>query len=470
MKLKIQLFALGLLFLVPSFGQGDALFKAKCNTCHQIEKNSVGPMLKGVKAKWEEAGEGAMLHEWVKNPASLLASGKSKSATAVKDFSPTDMPPQQVTDEEIDQIFQYIDSYTPPAPAPTETTTAVGSTEGGTTENVQLVPDYKSNLTLFYALLILILIMLIGIILMSNAVLTFVRSDLFKNKMKEKNNSSVGMKIILALFTLGAFLNPSNSFALSYRNAEDPAQADMPWLKVETFDIVVLICVNVVLLLIIFYLRSLFHNFYYMVYPKKEKQKKSKVAKALTDAVPVEEESSILLEHEYDGIRELDNNLPPWWLYGFYLTIIFSVIYIFHYEIFQTGNSQKEEYEISMEKAKKEIDAYLKNSAMNIDESNVTLLTDATALETGKGFFEANCTACHKDGRGEIGPNLTDNFWLYGNDIKDVFKTIKNGTPKGMPEHGSKLNPVQLQQVASYVLSLKYIKGKEPEGKEYPKN
>ena len=77
--------------------------------------------------------------------------------------------------------------------------------------------------------------------------------------------------------------------------------------------------------------------------------------------------------------------------------------------------------------------------------------------------------SCHKDGSGDIGPNLTDNYWLYGNDIKDVFGTVKNGTPNGMPEHASKLNPVQLQQVASYVLSMKYKPGKEPQGKEYPK-
>src|SRR5690606_35110742 len=98
----------------------------------------------------------------------------------------------------------------------------------------------------------------------------------------------------------------------------------------------------------------------------------------------------------------------------------------------------------------------LKEAAMNVDETNVTLLTDQEAINSGKQLFEANCTVCHKDGSGDIGPNLTDNFWLYGNDVKDVFGTIKNGTANGMPEHASKLNPVQLQQVSSFVLSLKY--------------
>jgi cytochrome c oxidase cbb3-type subunit 3 len=120
-----------------------------------------------------------------------------------------------------------------------------------------------------------------------------------------------------------------------------------------------------------------------------------------------------------------------------------------------------------MAQAQKDIDAYLKSQAMNVDETNVTKLDDATALAEGKNIFVTNCAVCHKENAsGDIGPNLTDKFWIYGNDIKDVFKTVKNGTPNGMPDHASKLNPIQLQQVSSFILSLKPVAGKEPQGKE----
>jgi cytochrome c oxidase cbb3-type subunit III len=277
--------------------------------------------------------------------------------------------------------------------------------------------------------------------------------------------------LLIVIISLGAMFVPNNSYGMSTPDSTNPAEAAYPWLLVENVDLYILIAINGILLLVVLYLRGLFNDFYYMVYPRKvkaAKPKQKRAVKILVDAVPIEEESSILLNHEYDGIQELDNNLPPWWVWGFYMTIAFAFIYLMYYHVFD-GNTQVKEYNISMMKAQKEIDAYLKESAMNVDESNVTLLTDPAALGSGKQTFEANCAVCHKDGSGDIGPNLTDNFWIYGNDIKTVFGTIKNGTTNGMPEHASKLNPIQLQQVASYVLSLKYKPGKEPQGNEFPK-
>ena len=108
---------------------------------------------------------------------------------------------------------------------------------------------------------------------------------------------------------------------------------------------------------------------------------------------------------------------------------------------------------------------------MNVDETNASLLTDKDALSSGKALFAANCVVCHNpNGEGNIGPNLTDHAWIYSPDVKDIFKTIKMGTPNGMPEHASKLNPIQIQQVASFVLSMPYAKGLEPKGIEYPKD
>lgn len=456
-----QLLTLAALFLaIMANGQGEALFKAKCNTCHAVDKNSTGPWLKGVKAKWTDAGEADLLYAWVRNSNSLIAGGKSNLALAIKDFSGSEMPPQQASNEEIDQILDYVDNYTPPV-----NTAAKG--DPTVAKEVNLIPDYKGNLKIFYALGTLMIVLLLAIILMSNSILAFVKSDVFKKKLKDQENLT---KILVLFITIGATLIPGISYGMSTPDPTNPEEAAYPWLLVEKVDLYILIGINLLLLLVVLYLRGLFNNFYYMVYARKVKAPKperSKVVKVLVDAVPIEEEASILMDHEYDGIRELDNNLPPWWVWGFYMTIVFAFAYLLYYHVFD-GNTQEKEYNISMVKAKKEIDAYLKEAAMNVDESNVTLLSDPAALNSGKQVFEANCTACHKDGSGDIGPNLTDKFWLYGNDIKTVFGTVKNGTTNGMPEHASKLNPVQLQEVASYVLSLKYKPGKEPQGKEFP--
>lgn len=461
MKIHQLLIIAALLLQTTVYSQGEGLFKTKCNTCHAVDKNSTGPWLKGVKAKWTDAGEGTALYEWVRNSKSVIAGGKSKMALAIKDFSGSEMPPQQATNEEIDQILDYIDTYTPPLK-----TDVTGPT---TEKEVKLLPDYKGNLTIFYALGTLTIILLLAIILMSNSILSFVKSDVFKQKLKDQQNLT---KLLVILISLGAVFFPGYSYGMSTPDPTNPTEAGYPWLLVEKFDLYVVVGINLVLLIIVLYLRGLFNDFYYMVYPRKvkaAKQPQKRVVKILVDSVPIEEESSILMDHEYDGIRELDNNLPPWWVWGFYASIVFAFIYILNYHLFDTGDLQTEEYNKSMVQAQKEIDQYLKEAAMNVDENTVTLLTDQSAIGSGKQLFEANCTACHKDGSGDIGPNLTDNFWLYGNDIKTVFGTIKNGTSNGMPEHASKLNPVQLQQVASYVLSMKYKPGKEPQGKEFPK-
>jgi cytochrome c oxidase cbb3-type subunit 3 len=190
-----------------------------------------------------------------------------------------------------------------------------------------------------------------------------------------------------------------------------------------------------------------------------------KINSILTDAVAIEEEHTILMQHEYDGIRELDNNLPPWWVWGFIATIIFAVVYLINYHVLGTSDLQIQAYNKEKAQAKIEVDAYLKKMALNVDETNVTILSGADALGAGKSIFKENCVSCHLDkGEGQTGPNLTDKQWIYGFDIKEVFKSIKAGRPNGMPEHTSKLNPVQIQQVASYVLSLPEVKGKEAQG------
>lgn len=195
------------------------------------------------------------------------------------------------------------------------------------------------------------------------------------------------------------------------------------------------------------------------------------ILQKLTDAKPVEEEADIMLDHNYDGIMELDNNLPPWWKWGFYISIVAGVIYIFNYHVLGTGDLQVAEYERKVAEAELEVQEYLKSAANRVDEGSVTLLTDNVALESGKALFVTNCVSCHRNDAGGIdglGPNLTDEYWLHGGGIVNVFKTVKYGVPgKSMIAWQDQLNPREMQEVASYVLSLEGTNPpapKEPEG------
>ena len=183
----------------------------------------------------------------------------------------------------------------------------------------------------------------------------------------------------------------------------------------------------------------------------------------LTKAVPIELEHEIMLDHDYDGIRELDNNLPPWWVYLFYGTIAFSIFYIWFYHFNGTGKLQEDEYKMELVEAEE----LAKLQANKVDENSVELLTGKTQLENGSAIFQKNCAACHgKLGEGGVGPNLTDNYWLHGGDIKSMFKTIKYGVPaKGMIPWQAQLSPSQMQEVASYI---KTLKGTNPPNRKAP--
>ena len=175
------------------------------------------------------------------------------------------------------------------------------------------------------------------------------------------------------------------------------------------------------------------------------------------DPVPQDQETSITLDHNYDGIRELDNHLPPWWVNMFILTVIWSVGYMWYYHWGGDGVNQADEYKTEVATAKKEIAMALAGKANDMDESSVTLLTDAASLSDGELTFKSVCAACHgQKGEGTVGPNFTDEYWIHGGGIKDLFKVIKYGVPeKGMISWASQLKPVDMQKVASYILTLK---------------
>ncbi|TDW52294.1 cytochrome c oxidase cbb3-type subunit 3 [Flavobacterium sp. 270] len=184
----------------------------------------------------------------------------------------------------------------------------------------------------------------------------------------------------------------------------------------------------------------------------------------LTKTQPIEREGDLLMDHDYDGIKELDNNLPPWWVYLFYICIIFGVIYVARYELFG-GNDQETELKMEMAQAKVDVEEYLKTAPDLMDEKTVVLLTDEADLAAGKVIFTTNCAACHRaDAGGQIGPNLTDDHWILGGGIKNLFHTITNGgrDGKGMISWKGTLKPKEIQKVASYILSLQGSNPKDP--------
>jgi cytochrome c oxidase cbb3-type subunit 3 len=189
-----------------------------------------------------------------------------------------------------------------------------------------------------------------------------------------------------------------------------------------------------------------------------------KVMKHLSGLKPLEAEKDLVLEgHEYDGIRELSNGMPPWLRYLFLGTIIFGVVYFVYYTMLGIGPTQEEEYAREMAIAAAQKEERMKLAANKVDENTVVMLTEKAHLEEGKKLFTENCATCHgEQGGGGAGPNLTDEFWIHGGGIKNVFKLVKYGfIQKGMPPWEDKLTPFQIQKVASYVMSLQ---GTHPPG------
>ena len=186
-------------------------------------------------------------------------------------------------------------------------------------------------------------------------------------------------------------------------------------------------------------------------------------------SVALEEEGEIMLDHNYDGIRELDNNLPPWWKYGFYLTIVVAFVYMINFHVTGTGMTQLQEYQNELAQGAKDVEEYRKKAANLVDENNVTQLTDASSLLSGGNIYKENCAACHgQAGEGGVGPNLTDDYWVHNGSIKDVFRSIKFGWPEsGMKSWQQDLGGKQIHEVASYIKSLRGTNpggGKEKQG------
>ena len=344
------------------------------------------------------------------------------------------------------------------------------------------VPSEMSK-TLAQMLVVIIAALLLVIILLAN-VLTGA-AEMYTQRYKEARKNSLmgdGVKVLSALFF--CFVSAAVFAADTPAVAAPPVSSLVEYGGLSTSSFYTLVSVIglelIIILSLLYNLRRILAK--EVVVSSIETEIKSKPAKSfdlgkwwwekVNSMRPVQEESNIDLGHDYDGIRELDNRLPPWWLYGFYLCILFAVIYLYRFHVSHTAPLSKEEYTISMNEAAVAKEAYLKKAANKVDETNVTYLTDAASLDAGKKIFITICMACHQaDGGGAVGPNLTDQYWLHGGSIKDIFKTIKYGWPeKGMKSWQDDYSPVQIAQLSSFVKSLqgtKSAKPKEPQGVMY---
>ena len=187
------------------------------------------------------------------------------------------------------------------------------------------------------------------------------------------------------------------------------------------------------------------------------------IIQKLTRSKDIEQEKDVMLDHDYDGIKELDNVLPPWWVYLFYGTIIFALVYMIRFHVMNEYD-QEQEFKNEVELAELEKSKLPKNAADEVSYETVVALTDATSLAKGKEIFTNACAACHKaDGGGLVGPNLTDDHWINGGGIKNVFKLISEGSKNNpsMVAWKSNLSSSDIQKIASYILTLK---GSNPAG------
>jgi cytochrome c oxidase cbb3-type subunit 3 len=183
-----------------------------------------------------------------------------------------------------------------------------------------------------------------------------------------------------------------------------------------------------------------------------------------TSKIPGENE----VIHEVDGIREYDNRLPNWWLYTLFGTIVFAFFYWFHYHVFETGETPRKEY-------KREMAALMEKQGKSVPmtaEALMDLSKDGKTVSDGATVFSTTCAACHAaTGGGNIGPNLTDEYWLHGGAPEQIFASIRDGYPqKGMPAWGPQLGDKRVQAVTAYVLTLRNTNvpgGKPPQGEKY---
>ena len=434
---------------------GGKLFEQYCKACHHPTKTIIGPPLEQVRTKWQSECETEdLIYLWVND--FQKAAELDVYAAELIGLSPDNMQKFNLSREEIDAIFDYADN--PPI---------VKDDQPGKAEIIIAPPNYNRNLNVMVVLWIVGIVLIFYIYTTSYTIKMYTSSDVFKNKFKKTGK----IKAILALVALSTV--PHYSGAVPN---EIPKETFFEFTNMQVW---IMVGVDLLLLGIAMYMKNLLYDFFRMngEEPVKvlffRKRQRRAFREIFNNAAPITSESDILMDHEYDGIRELDNKLPPWWLYMFYITIVFSVIYLFHYHILRTGDLQIESYQKEMVHAEMEAQAYREKMALNVDEHSVTMLNEESSIAEGKALFINKCQVCHGDkGQGGTGANLTDNYWIYGNTINDVFRTIKNGGNNGMQSWEKDFNPVEIQKISSFIMTLTEevtpdMGGKFPEGEFY---
>ncbi len=300
---------------------------------------------------------------------------------------------------------------------------------------------------------------LTGVLLFVIIILSAVLRTSIKTKVREILSAKSVQAIVLAVLLFGS----QSAFAQAAETKEsmyvDTPIGGMHPLAFYSLFVVLLLELFVILWLCLLILRIIVKNEAASAAAHNVAHESSNFSKFISRKIfgvkPVETDKDVMLDHNYDGIKELDNDLPPWWKYGFYLTIVTGVIYLVGYHITGSFKLSGEEYTSEVAEADAKIAEYRNKMALNVDETNAVFLTESDKIAKGQTIFKEKCVACHgNNGEGTIGPNLTDNYWLYGGKPGDVFKTVKNGTNKGMQAWKESLSPVDIQNVISYVHSL----------------
>lgn len=305
-----------------------------------------------------------------------------------------------------------------------------------------------------------VLVIMVGLLLFVIVVLAFTlvaSIELFRKQSKEKKRNGQAIKSVL-LFLVG--MTSLQAIAQDASSATEVAKSIFSDEKIFRFLLWGILGLEMITIFGLVYWIRFFTGIQDLT--KERSAERKKVAKTAPSwwikankMRPIEDEAELDVGHEYDGIRELDNVTPPWFTLAFVSSIIFGLGYLWNYHVAKASPNQYEEYEQAVTKANLQKEAYLKLKGDAVNENTVVML-DAAGIGVGKELFANNCVACHgKAGEGGVGPNLTDDYWLHGGKIGDIFKVIKLGVvEKGMMSWKDIFSADQIAGLASYIKSI----------------